>query len=137
MPANILFEKDGAFDTVFYQYALGMPELERFAQFCQAYSLAKVARVGFTEIRDTNYGSEGDGDFGNVRLAARMRFYCADEQKIYGCNVQAPRADMFNDDNSVKQAIGELFAQEYSLLTGKTVTYRDGWLIGDTTPAPH
>jgi hypothetical protein len=137
MPANILFEKDGAFDTVFYQYALGMAELERFAQFCQAYSLAKVARIAMTDIKDTSYGSEQTGDFGNVRLAARLRFYCTAEQKMYGCNVQAPKADMFNDDNSVKQSVGERFAQEYSHFTGKTVTYRDGWLIGDTTPAPH
>jgi len=136
MPANIQFQKDDNFTTVYYQYAVDLSAVERFAQVLQEYSLAKITRIALTEIRDITWGNEQSGDFGNVRLSARLRFYCPADGKLCGCQIAAPAASMFNDDNSVKQSVGERLATEYSQLTGKTVEYRDGWLIGDTSPAP-
>lgn len=136
MPANVQFQKDGQFSTVYYKYATDLAAVNRFAQVCQEYSLATITRLTHTVIEDVNFADEQDGDFGSVRLYARLRFYCMADGQMYGCQIAAPSASIFNDDNSVKQEIGERLAEEYGTMTGKSVTYRDGWLIGDTSPAP-
>jgi hypothetical protein len=102
---------------------------ERFALFLQDYTLAKITKVSATRIRLLTGGQESNGDFGSVLLYAHLWFTDADG-KNWGFKLHAPKDTMFNDDNSVKQAIGEAIALELALVAGETLTYKEGWLCG-------
>jgi hypothetical protein len=129
---TIEFLKDGKHAASYT--ALGGQNLyqaEQDAKLCQQYSLANVCKVSVTQVRVIPGGSETSGDFGAVGLYAHMFFLGADE-KEYAFKVHAPKDSIFEDDNTVKQSVGEAFAVKLSAVAGQTLTFQEGALCGES-----
>lgn len=130
---NIEFIKNGQHATAYSPFGgTNLYQAEQFARYLQQYTLANIVKVGATQVRVITGGQESTGDFGAVGLYAHLWFLDA-TGKNFGFKVHAPKASMFEDDNSVKESIGIAIAQRLSTVAGQTISYKEGWLCGSST----
>jgi hypothetical protein len=132
MAASIRFEKNGRRSTTYLSHGgSNLYATEQFAKALHKYSLAAVTKVSCTQIRvPGGLGDGGSGDYGSVFLYAKLLIKCLDDGKTYGILMSSPKASMFEEDQSVKQAIGEELTQAYATFAGKSFEYKEGWLFG-------
>lgn len=132
MSASIRFEKNGERSTMYVSHGgSNLHATEQFAAVLHKYSLAAVTKVSCTQIRAiSTMGESGSGDYGSVHLHAKLLIKCLDDGHTYGILVSAPKDSMFDEDQNVKQSIGEELTRAYATFAGKQFIYKEGCLWG-------
>lgn len=133
MAASIRFEKGDDRTTVYLSHGGSNLHLtEQFARVLHGYSLAAVNKVSCTQIRVVKGLGQGGGDYGSVRLYAKLLIEEDDDdnRKTYGILIPAPRAGLFDDDQRVLDPVGVAITSAYSTFAGKKFVFKEGWLYG-------
>lgn len=127
---SIQFEKDSKRHIVYSPFGDGdLNAARNFAEYLQDLSLAKINKVAATIMHVYMDGQERSGDFGAVGLYAFLWFIDGDKKK-WALKIPAPDASIFNDDNSVKESVGNDVSTHFSNLAGEALIYVEGWLCG-------
>lgn len=122
--------RNGLNTVVYLSDPTSLSAMRTFAQTLKNYSQAELTYQSFTQGELVTDDSQGDGDYSNIGLIAKVFVRDQDDKQIWEIPIPSPTDSMLNADQEVTADAGAEIALAYKLLTGKNVLFEHGALAG-------
>ena len=122
--------RDGLNTVVYLSDPVSLSAMQTFAQTLKNFSQAKLTYQSFTQGAVVEDDTQGDGDYSNIGLIAKVFMRDQDDQETWEVPIPSPTDSMLDADQEVTPVAGAEIALAYKLLTGKNVLFEHGALAG-------
>ena len=122
--------RDGLNTVVYFSDPTSLSAMQTFADTLKNFSQAEMTYQSFTQGEVVEGDTQGDGDYANIGLIAKVFVRDQSDQKIWEIPIPSPTDSMLDADQEVTPAAGDEIALAYKLLTGKNVLFEHGALAG-------
>jgi len=134
---NILYVRGHKREVVFYPLVSSLSALQSYADQIQTLTNAGTEDVSFTQTEELSRPESPipveDTDV-EARISLRRTNPDPEEYPYRQVHIPAPKQSMFEFIDGkgyrVKETIGQQVATAYSIMTGKTFEFVNGWLCG-------